>query len=194
MKTRHTARVSRTGLVIIGLILLLGAGAVLARGLDASTAVLGNPHAPLLTRGQAEYPTKNGWVWPAAATGSFVIAALALWWMAAQSRTRAVRRLALEPDRLHGTTTLRADAATGALTDELKSFPGIRASGALLHGSATNPGLRLDVTAENRADPGLVRAAIETEALPRLRRALELQTIPTVLRLQFSRAFDRHLR
>ena len=98
--TRHTARVSRTGLVIIGLILLLGAGAVLARGLNASTTVLGNPHAPLLTQGQVQYPTKNSWVWPVVAAGSFVIAVLALWWMAAQTRTRAVRRMPLEPDRL----------------------------------------------------------------------------------------------
>jgi hypothetical protein len=191
--TRHTARVSRTGLLIIGLILLLGAGAVLARGLKASATVLGNPHAALLTQGQAQYPVKNSWAWPAVAAGSFVIAVLALWWMAAQTRTRQVRRLPLEPDRLHGTTTLRADAATGAMTDELKSHPSIRASDALLHGSATTPALRLGVTAENRADPGLVRAGIETEALPHLRGALELDKIPTVLRLQFSRAFDRHL-
>jgi hypothetical protein len=127
------------------------------------------------------------------AAGSFVIAVLALWWMAAQSRTRAVRRMPLEPDRRHGTTTLRADAATAAMTGELESHPGIRASGALLRGSATTPGLQLGVTAENRADPGLVRAGIETEALPHLRGALELDKIPTVLRLQFSRAFDRHL-
>jgi hypothetical protein len=191
--TRHTARVSRTGLVIIGLILLLGAAAVLARSLNASATVLGNPHAPLLTQGQVLYPTENSWVWPVVAAGSFVIAALALWWMAAQTRARAVRRMPLEPDRLHGITTLRADAATGAMTDELESHPGILASDALLHGSATAPGLRLGVTTENRADPGLVRAGIETEALPRLRRALELEKIPTVLRLQFSRAFDRHL-
>lgn len=192
--TRHTARVSRTGLAIIGLILLLGAGAVLARGLDASTTVLGNQHAPLLTQGQVQYPTKNSWVWPVVAAGSFVIAVLALWWMAAQSRTRTVHRLPIEPERLHGTTTLRADAATGAMTDELESrHPSIRASDALLHGSATTPGLRLGVTAENRADPGLVRAGIETEALPHLRAALELDKIPAVLRLQFSRAFDRHL-
>jgi len=191
--TRHTARVSRTGLVIIGLILLLGAGAVLARSLNASTTVLGNSHAPLLTRGQAQYPTKNSWMWPVVAAGSFVIAALALWWMAAQTRTRAVRRIPLEHDRLHGTTMLRADAATGAMTDELESHPGILASDALLHGSATTPGLRLGVTTENRADPGLVRVDIETAALPHLRRALELEKIPTVLRLQFSRAFDRHL-
>lgn len=191
--TRHTAKVSRAGLLIIGLILLLGAGAFLARALKASTAVLGSPHAALLTQGQVQYPTKNSWVWPVVAAGSFVIAVLALWWMAAQTRTRTVRRLPLEPDRLHGTTTLRADTATGAMTDELKSHPGIRASDALLHGSATAPGLQLRVTAENRADPGLVRAGIESEVLPHLRGALELDKIPTVLRLQFSRAFDRHL-
>jgi hypothetical protein len=191
--TRRTARASRTGLMIIGLILLLGAGAVLARSLNASTSVLGNPHAPLLTRGQVQYPTKNSWVWPVVAAASFLIAVLALWWMAAQTRIRAVRRMPLEPDRVHGTTTLRADAATGAMTDELESHPSIRAAGARLHGSSTTPGLRLGVTAENRADPRLVRAGIEDEALPHLRGALELDKIPTVLRLQFSRAFDRHI-
>jgi hypothetical protein len=191
--TRHTARVSRTGLVIIGLILLLGAGAVLARSLNASTPVLGNPHAPLLTHGQVQYPTNNSWVWPVVAAASFLIAVLALWWMAAQARTRAVRRMPLEPDRVHGTTALRADAATGAMTDELESQPSIRAADALLHGSSTTPGLRLGVTAENRADPRLVRAGIENEALPHLRGALELDKIPTVVRLQFSRAFDRHI-
>jgi hypothetical protein len=191
--TRHTARVSRTGLVIIGLILLLGAGAVLARSLNASTADLGSPQAPLLTHGQAQYPAKNNWVWPVVAAVSFLIAVLALWWMTAQARTRAVRRMPLEPDRLHGTTTLRADAATGALTEELRSHPGIRAAGALLHGSAVTPGLRLGVTAENRADPHLARAAIEDAALPHLRSALELDKIPTVASLQFSKAFDRHL-
>ena len=191
--TRHTARVSRTGLVIIGLILLLGAGAVLARSLNASTPVLGNPHAPLLTHGQVQYPTKNSWVWPVVAAASFLIAVLALWWMAAQTRTRAVRRMPLEPDRVHGTTALRADAATGAMTDELESHPSIQAADARLHGSSTTPGLRLGVTAENRADPRLVRADIENEALPHLRGALELDKIPTVVRLQFSRAFDRRI-
>jgi hypothetical protein len=127
------------------------------------------------------------------AAASFIIAVLALWWMAAQTRIRAVRRITLEPDRVHGTTTLRADAATGAMTDELKSHPSIRAADALLHGSSTAPGLRLGVTAENRADPRLVRAGIEDEALPHLCSALECDKIPTVLRLQFSRAFDRHL-
>jgi hypothetical protein len=191
--TRHTARVSRTGLVIIGLVLLLGAGAVLARSLNAFPATLGNPHAPLLTHGQVQYPTKNSWVWPVVAAGSFLIAVLALWWMASQTRTRAVRRIPLEPDRLHGRTMLRADAATGAMADELKGYPSIRAASALLHGSSVTPGLRLGITAENRADPRLVMAEIENVALPHMRSALELEKIPTVLSLQFSSAFDRHL-
>ena len=88
---------------------------------------------------------------------------------------------------------MHAGVATSALTDELRGHPNIRAADALLHGPATTPGLRLGVTAENRADPGLVRAGIEDEGLPHLHRALELDQIPTVLRLQFSRAFDRHL-
>jgi hypothetical protein len=191
--TRHTAHVSRIGLVIIGLILLLGAGAVLARGLNASASVLGSSHAPLLTHAQVQYPSQNSWVWPVTAAACAIIALLALWWMAAQTSTKTVRRMPVEPDRIHGTTILRADAATGAVTDELESYPTIRAADAVLRGSTVTPGLRLAVTAENRADPAMLRTRIETEALPHLRTALERDTIPTVMRLQFSRAFDRHL-
>jgi hypothetical protein len=191
--TRHTAHVSRTGLVIIGLILLLGAGAVLARGLNASASVLGNSHAPLLTHGEVQYPSRNSWVWPVVAAACAVIALLALWWMAAQTSTRTVRRMSVEPDRLHGTTVLRADAATSAVADELENYPSIRAADAVLRGSTAAPGLQLAVTAENRADPATLRARIESEALAHLRTALERDTIPTVMRLQFSRAFERHL-
>jgi len=191
--SRHTASVSRTWLVIIGLILLLGGGVVLARGLNASSSVLGSSHAPLLTHSQAQYPTQHGWVWPVVAVVCAVIALLALWWIAAQTSTKTVRRLPIEPDRIRGTTVLRADAATGAITDELESYPGIRAADATLQGSSRTPDLRLSVTAENRADPAAIRTRIETEALPNLRTALERDTIPTALRIQFSRAFDRHL-
>jgi hypothetical protein len=191
--TRHTARVSRTGLLIIGLILLLGAGAVLARALRASTSVLGSSNAAVLTHGQVQYPTQNGWVWPVVAAVSAIIALLALWWMAAQTSTKTVRSLPMEPDQIHGTTVLRADAATGAITDELESYPSIRSADAALRGSRVEPGLRLAVTAENRADPAMLRGSVEREAIPHLRTALELDTLPTVMRLQFSRAFERHL-
>jgi hypothetical protein len=191
--TRHTARVSRTGLVIIGLILLLGAGAVLARALGASTSVLGSSSAPVLTHTQVQYPTQHSWVWPVVAAVSAVIALLALWWMVAQTSTKTVRSLPMEPDHIHGTTVLPADAATGAITEELESYPSIRSADAALRGSRVEPGLGLAVTAENHADPAMLRGSIEREAIPHLRTALELDTLPTVMRLQFSRAFERHL-
>jgi hypothetical protein len=181
--TRAAARISRIGLAIIGLILLLGGGAVLA---------LGSSHAPLLTPAQVRYPTQNGWVWPAAALVSAVIALLALWWMAAQTSIRTVRRIPVEPDRVDGTSVLRASAATWAIIDELESHPGIRAADAALRGFPVTPDLRLLVAAENRTDPALVRTHIENEAVPHLRTALELDTLPTIVDIRFSRAFDRH--
>jgi hypothetical protein len=44
-----------------------------------------------------------------------------------------------------------------------------------------------------RFNPATARTRIETEALPHLRTALELDTIPTVLRTRFSRASDGYL-
>lgn len=191
--TRHTARVSRAGLILTGLILLAGAGTVLARGLDAFPAVLGRASVPLLSHAQTRYPDGHAWVWPAAAAAAAVIALLALWWLAAQTRTNAVRRLSLEPDRAHGVTVLPADAAAGAITDELESYPGILRVGAVLQGSPAAPRLQLSVTAEDRADPAVLLTRIENEALTHLRTALELDSIPTVLRIRFIPASDRHL-
>ena len=191
--TRHTARISRAGLILIGLILLAGGGTALARSLGAFPAVLGRSTAPLLSHAQARYPTGHAWVWPVAAAAAAVIALLALWWMAAQTRTHTVRRLSLEPDRTGGVTVLPADAAIGAITDELESYPDIQRASAALQGSPAAPRLQLSVTADDHADPAIVRTRIETEALAHLRTALELDTIPTVLRIRFSSAPNRHL-
>lgn len=191
--TRHTARVSRAGLILIGLILLAGGGAALARGLDAFPAALGPSTAGLLSHAQVRYPTEHAWVWPAVAAVTAVLAVLPLWWLAAQTRTNTVRRLSLEPDHTHGVTVLPADAATGAITDELESYPGIHRASAALRGSPAAPRMQLSVTAEDQADPAVLRTRIEAEALAHLRTALELHTIPTVLHIQFNPAHDRHL-
>ncbi len=191
--TRHTARVSRAGLILIGLILLAGGGAALVRGLGAFPAALGRSTAGLLSHAQVRYPAKHAWVWPIVAAGAAIVALLALWWLAAQTRTRAVRRLSLESDRTHGVTVLPADAATGAITDELESYPGIRHAAADLRGSPAAPRMQLSVTAEDRTDPVLLRTRIEAEALAHLRAALELDTMPTVLYIRFIPARDRHL-
>ena len=191
--SRHTARVSRAGLILIGLILLAGAGTVLARSLDTFPAALGRANVPLLSRAQVRYPTEHAWVWPAAAAAAAVIALLALWWLVAQTRTNTVRRLSLEPDRTHGATVLPADAAIGAITDELASWHGVHQANAALRGPPAAPDLQLSVTVDDRDDPAILRTRIETEALTHLRSALELGTILTVMRIRFVPANDRYV-
>lgn len=191
--TRHTARVSRAGLILIGLILFAGGGTALTRGLNAFPAVLGRSAAGLLSHTQIRYPAEHGWVWPAVAAVTAILALLLLWWLAAQTRTATVRRVSLEPDHTHGVTVLPADAATGAITDELESYPGIHRASAALRGSPAAPRLQLSITAEDQADPAMLRTRIEDEALAHLRTALELPALPTVLHLWFSPAHDRHL-
>lgn len=191
--SRHTARLSRAGLILIGLILLGGGGAALARGLDAFPDALGRSTAGLLSHAQVRYPAEHAWVWPVVAAVTTILALLLLWWLAAQTRSNAVRRLSLEPDHTRGVTVLPADAATGAITDELESYPGIHRAKAALRGSPAAPRMQLSVTAEDQADPATLRTRIEAEALAHLRNALELDTIPTVLHIRFIPARDRRL-
>lgn len=187
--TRHGALVSRTGLILTGLILLAGAGTVLTRALGPFPAVLGRAGVPLLSPALARYPAAHAWVWPAAAAAAAVVAVLALYWLAVQTRTSNVRSLSLEPDRTHGVTALPADAATGAITSELESWHDVQQASAVLRGSPAAPGLQLSVISDDRADPAMVRTRIEAEALAHLRTALETDIIPTVLRIRF-----RHVR
>ena len=191
--TRHIAHVNRTVLFIIGLVLLAGGGAALVRGLGTYPTILGRSGAPIVTAAQTRYPGQHAWVWPAAAAIAAIIALLALYWLLIQARTSTVRRLSLEPERTHGVTILPADAVTGAITDELKTRPGIHRAAAALRGSPAAPGLELSVTAADHTDPALLRGYIEREALTHLRAALERETIPTVLRIRFVPAQDRTL-
>ena len=132
----------------------------------------------IATAAQTRYPGHHAWVWPAAAAIAAIIALLALYWLLIQARTRTVRRLSLEPERTHGVTVLPADAVTSAITDELKTRPGIHRAAAALKGSPGAPGLQLSVTAADHTDPALLRGYIEREALTHLRASLERDTIP----------------
>lgn len=189
--TRRTARLNRTVLVLIGLVLLAAGAAALARGLAVSA--LGRPDAPLLTPALARYPADQAWFWPAVAAGSIILTLLSLRWLFTQTRTGAIKRLSLEPDHARGVTVLPADAAADAVADDIATYPGVDRVKAVLVGPPAAPWLRLSVDVEDRADLDALRSRIEGDALAHLRTALELDTIPTVLRLRFGPARTRHL-
>ncbi|WP_342750217.1 hypothetical protein [Amycolatopsis australiensis] len=65
---------------------------------------------------------------------------------------------------------------------------------ATLAGPRENPTLALTVTVEQDGDPASTRGRINTEGLPRLRQALDLETVPVGIGFRFTTATDRRVR
>lgn len=179
---RRPARINRTGLTLLGAVLAAGGGAGLARGLGAFGD--GRASSPVLTGEARRFAEDNGWFWPAVAAAAVVLALLGLAWLLAQARTGKLPGLALEPDAEAGTTRLSAKAIAGALEDEIGEYPGVRNVRARLIGSSKRPELRLNVAYGQLADPAELRRRVQDEAVPRLRTALERDSVPTVVRLR----------
>ncbi|MEU8269068.1 alkaline shock response membrane anchor protein AmaP, partial [Sphaerisporangium sp. NPDC049002] len=114
---RHTARVNRAGMFIVGLILLAAGAAALARGLGLR--VLGPRHDQVVSQQVAAYAAGHAWFWPALAVLALVVELLALRWFLLQGRLDTLRYLNLEPDPGHGATHLSARATVSALEDDV---------------------------------------------------------------------------
>jgi hypothetical protein len=192
MTTARTGRGNRYGLTIVGLILTAAGAAALTVGLG----VLGTAraHTALLTPAQTRYVHAHGWFWPAVAVLAGVVALAGLRWLFVQTRRDRVGLLSLETDRRRGATRIQSDVATGALEDEVASYPGVTRARAHLTGSPAQPELALTVAAERHADLAGLRTLIHDGAVAHLRAALEQDRLPTrlTLRLDAARA-RRHL-
>lgn len=179
---RRPAHLNRTGLILSGVVLTAAGGAGLARGLGAFGD--GRASAPVLTAGARRFAEDNAWFWPAVAAAAVVLALLGLAWLLAQGRTGRLPGLALEPDAGAGTTRLSAKAIAGALEAEIGEYPGVQNVRARLLGSSRAPELWLNIAYGRDADPAELRGRVQDEAVPRLRAALERDSVPTVVRLR----------
>lgn len=178
---RRPARVNRTGLILLGIVLTAAGGGGLARGLGAFADARAS--APVLEEAR-RFADDHGWFWPAVAAAAVVVALLGLAWLLMHFRSGRLRGLALEPDADAGTTRVEAKAITGALEAEIGEYPGVHKVGARLIGSSKRSELRLDIAYGRDADPAELRRRIQDEAVPRLCAALERGSIPTVVRLR----------
>jgi hypothetical protein len=180
-------RVNRLVLIILGAI-FLGAGVgglLVAAGVFGQTAA----HTSLVTDGMRDYAHANdSWYWGAWAGGAFLLAALGLWWLAAQSGSSRVSSLQLEIDRSRGATRLQTSALTDALEDDVATYSGVNDATARILGSAHEPLLRLDVALDESADIGSIRERLETQAIPRVRQAASVLDLPVWLRLEIASA------
>ena len=187
---RRTARGNRQGLALVGL-LLISIGAVAPVLLLDPFGVLGpsgtlgplaaedtvwGDLAPLLTA---------PWVPYAAAGLAVAVTLLAFRWLLVQGRSARVSALLLdEGDR--GRTNILTRAASKALTREINAYPEVRRSRAHITESTREPCLHLELVLAEDADPVAVWQRCRNEALVRLRTSLDLDRLPTVLRVSVS--------
>jgi hypothetical protein len=183
--TNRIDRINRILLILLGAI-FLAAGVI---GLLVATGVFGQTaaHTQLVTDGMQQYAHDNaGWYWGAFAGGAFLVAALALIWLFAQSGSSRVSSLQLEIDRSRGATRLQSSALTGALEDDVTTYHGVNDATARLLGSSREPLLRLDVALDESADIGAIRERLEKQAIPRVRQAASVHDLPVWLRLEIA--------
>lgn len=176
------ARLNRTLLTLLGLT-LLAAGAFALATFSGRLDLL-NRRTPLVP-GTDTPPT---WVLYATATIALVVGLLALRWLAAQlARRPKSRTWRLENDPGFGHTDLAATVATTPFTEDVTSYPGVHAAHATLAGTRQNPTLALVIHTEHGVNLAEVDQRLSTHALPRLRQALDLDTLPVSLEYRLTR-------
>ncbi|MBB3663170.1 MULTISPECIES: alkaline shock response membrane anchor protein AmaP [Prauserella salsuginis group] len=183
------ARLNRSVLALFGLVLIAAGGFAVATHFGWLT--LFGPDTRLVP-GTARPPT---WALYVAAAAGVVVALLALAWLLAQlARKPATTTWRFEREPAAGTTELAASTAVEPLLAELEAYDGVAAARGTLAGRQGSPVLTLVVTAEADADPAEIRRRLESEGLPRLRQALELDTLPTRAEFRFSTSTSSRIR
>jgi hypothetical protein len=170
------ARLNRALLLLVAVILLAAAAFILLTAFGVLT---------LLRRDQALTPTSLSpptWVAYLTIAVAVIVGLLALRWLLAQTQRRAkTGTWRLENDPATGTTRLDAQTAVDPLVDEVENYPGVHRASARLAGTPVRPTLYLTIGTEDAADINEVRRRVDTDAIPRLRQALDLDFLPAEL-------------
>lgn len=180
---RRTARGNRLGLIIVGVLLLAAGAFALGRGYGLIARLPGGEQ--VLSAAERRVASTTPWFWQAAAAVTVVILLLALRWLLVQGRTGKVAALRLDGGR-GGRTRMPSRAVTRAVEREAEDVPGVVHARAALVGSRSRPALRLDITADDRADWPRLRADVTGRVRDDLRACLELDELPTVVRIRMT--------
>ena len=179
---RRSARGNRLGLVIVGTLLLVAGAAAFATGQGLFGS--GPAGTPLLSDTVNEVLTGR-WAPYVAVAVAFVAGFLALRWLLVQGMNDTVGRLRLEHGD-GGNVEMSEGAARGALEQEVAEYPGVRRAKARLTESGDEPHLRLALTLDEDADVARVWHRVRGEALANLRSALDLESVPAVIRMSMT--------
>jgi hypothetical protein len=178
--------VNRVLLALVGLVLLVLGGSVLAVGLGAkppSWWIHDSRHDVLLSTAERTKWRDEGWWWPVVIAALAVLLLLALWWLVAALRRRRLGEVLVDTGDGDG-AVLRGRALEDALAAEAGRLDGVDRADARLTGRRSAPRARVRLRLEPHVDPGTALDGLTGGALAHARTSAGLDTLPTEVRLR----------
>ncbi|MFJ3444988.1 alkaline shock response membrane anchor protein AmaP [Streptomyces sp. NPDC086081] len=178
--------VNRIFLGLVGLVLLVLGGSVLAVGLGApvpSWWIHDSEHDVLLSDAERTRWRAEGWWWPVVIAVLAALLLLALWWLVAVLRRRRLAEVLVDTGDGEG-ALLRGRALEQVLTQEAERIDGVDRSRARLTGRRTAPEAHVRLALEPHVDPGTALTDFTTGALHHARTSAGLASLPAEVRLR----------
>ncbi|MEU5533427.1 alkaline shock response membrane anchor protein AmaP [Streptomyces sp. NPDC020362] len=179
--------VNRVLLALVGLLLLVLGGSVLAVGLGAPPPhrwIHSGPHDVLLSRAERTRWRDTGWWWPVVIAALAVLVLLALWWLTAVLRRRRLSEVLVDTGDGEG-ALLRGRTLESALAADAARQEGVAHTEILLAGRRrTSPEARVRLQLEPHVDPGPSLSDFTAGALAHARESAGLASLPAEVRLR----------
>ncbi|MFE6173669.1 alkaline shock response membrane anchor protein AmaP [Streptomyces sp. NPDC056464] len=178
--------VNRVLIGLVGLVLLVIGGSVLAVGLGApapSWWIHDSRHDVLLSDAERTRWRDDGWWWPAVIAVLAVLVLLALWWLTTNLRRRRLAEVLVDTGDGEG-ALLRGRALEGVLANEAAQQEGVQRAHAHLTGRRSTPEARVRLLLAPHVDPGTALADLTTAALAHARNSAGLESLPAGVRLR----------
>jgi hypothetical protein len=181
--------VNRVLLGVVGLVLLVVGGAVLAVGLGASPPswwIHHGSHDVLLSTAERTRWRDDAWWWPTVLAVLSVLVLLALWWLVAVLRRRRLHEVLVDTGDGAG-ALLRGRALEGVLAADAARPDGVAHAHAHLTGRRNAPEAHVRLLLEPHVDPARALDHLTTEALTHARDSAALPALPAEVRLRTAR-------
>ncbi|MEV4948837.1 alkaline shock response membrane anchor protein AmaP [Streptomyces sp. NPDC053755] len=179
-------RVNRIVLGLVGLLLVVIGGAVLAASLDLSVPSWwpwSGPSDVLLTEADRRRWADEGWWWPVVIAVLGVLVLLALWWLIVQFRRARLAEILVETGDGEG-AVVRGRALVDVLEADAAAQDGVSRARIALTGRRTAPRARVALLLEPQASPGETLTSLTDEALAHARTSAGLESLPAEARLR----------
>ncbi|MET9764048.1 alkaline shock response membrane anchor protein AmaP [Streptomyces sp. NPDC006372] len=177
--------VNRVFLGLVGLVLLVLGGSVLAVGLGApapSWWIHDSKHDVLLSDAERTRWQDEGWWWPVVIAVLAVLLLLALWWLVAVLRRRRLAEILVDTGDDEG-ALVRGRALEDVLGQEAGTIDGVARAQGRLTGRRTAPEARARLALEPHVNPGTALHDFTTGPLAHAKTSAGLASLPTEVRL-----------